>query len=118
MPRTRKESPTAATPEDESGILPAKIDELKEAIDRVGDELSVLRDVLDEIRELLGWAINNPDRFCCTSPFVPLTSMPRDPLAPDFGERINRLSAKDLPQEEQVADSPSLKVPSGQRDLW
>ena len=117
MPRTRKESPTTGSLQDESGVFPEKIDELKEAIECVQQELSVLRDVLDEIRELLGWAMNNADRFSFTSPFVPLTSMPRDPLAPDFGERINRLSGKDLPEEATSNHAPPETL-SGQRELW
>ena len=117
MPRTRKESLTTGSLEDESSVLPEKIDELKGAIERVGDELSVLREVLDEVMELLGWAMNNSDRFHCTSPYVPLTSMPRDPLAPDFGERINRLSGKDLPEEANSNHAPPETL-SGQRELW
>src|SRR5438477_4105355 len=89
-PDTRDREAPAATEE---------IQALRSAVERLADEVKVLRQVLDEVRDDFAWALKNPDKFRCVPGIHPLTSMPKDPLARDFGERLNRLSAKDLPPE-------------------
>lgn len=75
-------------------------DTIAEALDRLSDELTVLRDVLDEIRSELQWANRNRDDGPWKPAPVHITSMPRDPTAPDWAERLNRFSAADLPGED------------------
>lgn len=75
-------------------------DSIADSLDRLREELAVVRQVLDEIREELEWANRNrgePD----STPMMPrrITSMPLDPCAPDWAERLNRFSAADLPIE-------------------
>ena len=74
----------------------------------------------DEIREDLQWAVRNgalpvelPDPFR-------LTSMPLDPTAEDFHERVNAVSAGDI---EQSIESTSIangeeSGPKDQRELF
>jgi hypothetical protein len=57
---------------------------------RLAEELRTLRDAIDEIREELQWANRNADDL----PGHPLhsfrlRSMPTDPAAPDWAERVN-----------------------------
>lgn len=66
--------------------------------------IEMLYQVLDEIREDFQWAVRN-DKFRHEGadewrPVTHITSMPKDPCAPDFGARINRFSAADLPSED------------------
>jgi signal transduction histidine kinase len=61
------------------------------------EEVGVLRDAIDELRELYQWALNN-GRQDVSHPFR-LTSMPVDPTASDWAERVNKVTAADLPQE-------------------
>lgn len=75
-------------------------DAVAEALDRLSDELTVLRDVLDEIRSELQWANRNREDGPWKPAPVHITSMPRDPTAPDWAERLNRFSAADLPGED------------------
>jgi hypothetical protein len=75
-------------------------DSIVAALDRLREELTVVRQVLDEIREEMEWANRNP-RESDQLPMMPrrITSMPLDPCAPDWAERVNRYSAADLPVE-------------------
>ena len=67
------------------------------SLDQLRHELTVLRMVLDEIRDQLEEA--NQDRDDDSA--MPIhsrrvTSMPRDPCAPDWSERLNQFSATDV----------------------
>jgi hypothetical protein len=111
----RSARPPAAPPtgNDDVRSLEAKVDALALAIERVADELRVIREVMDECREHFEWAVNN-DRLRCPPTVMHVTSLPKDPLAPDFGERINACTAADLP-----ADSPAAAAASSaQRNLF
>jgi len=76
--------------------LPALTDE----IILLRQEVEVLRNVLDELRENVVWGIRNgilpsPDLF---KP-LHVTSLPLDSCADDFHERVNAVSRDDLPDE-------------------
>lgn len=60
------------------------------------DELGSIREALDGIRDDIEWWIKNHRREQWV-PMQPITSMPIDPLATDWSDRLNKLSAADLP---------------------
>lgn len=64
------------------------LERLTAAVDRLADEVRVVRDVLDEIREDLGWVTRNGVPL---HPIVhtQLLRMARDPLVPDANERLD-----------------------------
>ena len=82
-------------------------DSIAAALDRLREELTVVRQVLDEIREELEWANQNrgeTDHFATTPRTV--TSLPLDPAAPHSAEQVNHFSATDVPAE---LHDPNLK---------
>jgi hypothetical protein len=100
----------------ESDILQRLVD----AVDRLANEVQVMRQVIDEIRDDFAWGLNNdafrqaPRR---TVPPMVLKSMPLDPRAPDFGRRINQYrqeaetpdaDEEDLPEEPRNSQSGQL----------
>ena len=87
-------------------------EELIDAVNALKDEVRVLRQAVDEFREQVQYAIQNLIELPEALPHArPLTSMPADPAAPDFAERVNRLTPDDLPMDEPVSTSPSEPVP-------
>jgi len=71
---------------------------LAAALDRLREELAVVREILDEIRDELKWANRNQgDTDRCPTMPLRITSMPLDPAALDW--EINRFTAADLPVE-------------------
>lgn len=60
------------------------------------DELSAIREALDGIRDDVAWWLRN-HRQEQWLPVQPITSMPLDPLAQDWAERLNKVTAADLP---------------------
>jgi hypothetical protein len=110
----RKKEDRAVGPPEETAEL---VRRLTDAVEEVAGELKVLRTALDEIRDDLGWAISN-DRFRPETQPVPLTSMPRNPLAPDWSERLNRFGPGDLPDDETPDQHCQQKNPSKQAGLW
>lgn len=75
-------------------------DSIAAALDRLREELAVVRQVLDEIREELEWSNRNPpDREFGAATYRRITSFPLDPCAPDWAESVNQYSAADLPAE-------------------
>lgn len=88
-----------------------------EALERIAEELGAIGETMDRIRDDLGWALNN-EAFRSPPPLCPLTSMPKDPLADDFGERLNAVSPDDVPADVQDADASSPTSPTRQGELW
>ena len=105
MPKRTEELPT-----DE------KLQCLIEAVERVGEELNCLYRVLDQIRDDFGWALNN-DRFRTIPEAAIVTSLPRDPLAPDWNERMNRITPRER-AEMAAAIAAEAKPNETQRDFW
>jgi hypothetical protein len=87
----------------------AEIDRLAAAVERLAEEVRVLRDALDDFGADFRWAARN-DKL--GGPMFVLTSMPSDPAAPDWAERLNRLTASDVPAH----NSPVQ--PRRQAALW
>ncbi len=63
------------------------IERLTDAVNHLADELRVVRDVLDEVRDDFGWLTRNgiPGQ---RNVHTQLLQMARDPLAPDANERL------------------------------
>jgi hypothetical protein len=78
------------------------LERLVETVERLEGELRFIRETLDRIQDDFAWNLNNDparqDSWLPASPPLQITSLPRDPLAPDFGERINKVT-----QDEQEA---------------
>ena len=77
---------------------PGEFDEsLVVSLDQLRHELTVLRMVLDDIRDQVEEANqNHDDGASMPNHFRRVTSMPRDPCAPDWSERLNQFSAADV----------------------
>jgi hypothetical protein len=67
---------------------------LIESIDSLQQEIRVLRDAVDELRIELQYVVRNPQEVGDIDPIERLrvTSLPLDPAASDFGERVNAVS--------------------------
>jgi len=96
-------------------------DELISAVHELRDELRVVRQVIDELREVVDYLSRNPvdDRWRMTGN-LPVSSMPADPCADDFGDRLNAVPSEQreaMRQELSGAISHSATAES-QRDLF
>jgi hypothetical protein len=78
------------------------IQRIADAVEKLAGEVEVLRGIVDRLQDDFAWALNN-DAFGRgelhrdPGPPMHITSMPRDPLAPDWHERVNRFRPEDLP---------------------
>lgn len=113
LPMARKKSSPSLINRAEAD---AQRESLIEAVECVAGQLQILRETIDEIREDFQWAIRN-DRLRCPRHVVHVTSMALDPLAEDFGARLNRLNPENLHPEQQFSRPPSGEL-SQQRELW
>ena len=81
-----------------------------DVIATLGEEIRILRQVLDEIREELSWANNNaqdlPNATGATSAYRRITSMSADPTARDF--QVNSVDAATVSRlrEEATQEAP------------
>jgi hypothetical protein len=97
------------------------LERIAEAVEKLADEIEALRKIIDRLQDDFAWALNNDSLRCgrshCES-VIPMhiTSMPRDPLAPDWPERINRFRPENLPDLDDDEDGVELKAV--QRDLF
>ena len=115
MPRSKHAPVVSATSTD---LTHEEIAALTAAVEQLRQQVEVLTDVLDQVRDDLNWAINNCEEFRSSPSYIMhITSMPADPLAEDFGERVNRFSARDLPPELQASPRPPAE-PVQQGDLF
>lgn len=105
MPRTDKSASVPRT-----AASADQVERLIEAVEDAAAQLRVLRDVLDEVREDFQYAVRN-GKFQSPPAVFHLTSMPVDPLAPDFGARLNCVKPEDLPKSEQPVEPPSPEPP-------
>ncbi len=75
-------------------------DLIADVLERLREELSVVRQRLDEIQDELEWAIQNygvTEHVTATPRRI--TSLPLDPCSPHRAEQVNRVSAAELPAE-------------------
>ena len=126
LPLAKKASvpaPTSARPENIDG---ERIERLIDAVEAVADQIEVLRNVIDEIRDEFQWAVRN---HRLAPHVVHVTSMAKDPCDPRWAEKLNRLTPADLqgddlseaPEEaeDEEAPRPTAAPKSGQqKSLW
>jgi hypothetical protein len=103
MPRSKPAPPSATEPASSD-----QVERLIEVMEDVAAQLQVLRVVLDEIRTDFQWAVQN-DKFRSRPAVFHLKRMPADPLASDFGERLQRSTPDDQPPV--PAPPPEAKSP-------
>jgi hypothetical protein len=95
---------------------------IADAVEKLAGEVEVLRGVIDRLQDDLAWALNN-DAFAGNNrhrepcPPMHITSMPRDPLASDWHERLNRFRPEDLPDLDDDDDGAE-RTEAVQRDLF
>lgn len=86
--------------EEQAASLQDHLDHAVEVMRENTEEVGVLRDAIDELRELYQWTLNNarPDT---PAPFH-LTSLPLDPLAPDWSARLNCASGNTIHVDSRI----------------
>lgn len=96
--------------------LPATehMDRLVSAFETIAEEIKAIRQSVDKLQDDFAWAFDNQVFSREPPPVTPLTSMPLDPLAKDFGARLNRHAATDPPSAEQEALTNSHRVSQGE----
>jgi hypothetical protein len=80
------------------------LERIVDTVDKLAKEVESLCSVIHGVEEDVASALDNakPPRSKAQgeSAFpMHITSMPRDPLAPDFGKRLNRFRPEDLPSD-------------------
>jgi hypothetical protein len=106
--------PAAPTDADDSldRDLSDKLTDLTDAVERLANQIGLLRQVLDEFRDDFGWALNN-DRFRSTPEH---TIAAHAPLAQDPDDHLDLPAPADEPVEEPATpDGNSLPQ---QQELW
>jgi len=92
-----------AAPAPREGITDDRIQELQERMQRLQETMDVLIGSIDEFREDLVHTLRNlPDQI---PPPVHIHSLPPDPTAPDFGERINGIPVEVMARLREEAAS-------------
>ena len=93
MPRAARPSAQRDRP-----TLEECLERLARAMERLEGEMRSVGESLDRLQDDFAWSLNNDprrrDSWLPAAPIMHLTSMPRDPLAPDFGRRINKVEPK------------------------
>ena len=91
-----------------------------EVIASLGEEIRILRQVLDEIREELSWAINNaqdlPDSIGAMSAYRRIASMSADPTARDF--QVNTVDVATVSKLREEATQEASPRASTQASLF
>jgi hypothetical protein len=77
------------TTQNSAEISPETLADVLAELQRIREELRVAWEAIDELRECLDHALRNPPEE--PQPRLHITSLALDPLAEDFGERINSL---------------------------
>ncbi len=89
-----------------------RFEHITEVVRENTEEIGVLRDAIDDEREVIEWAAHND------KPIVLLSSMAADPAASDFAAILNRLRPEDLPPAEpQPQEQAPAKNQSAQQKL-
>ena len=99
-------------------------EELIPTIDALRAEIRVLREAIDALRDEVQYLVRNPDipAWRPAPDRLQLTSIPLDPAAPDFGQRVNAVPAEQVDALRAGATGPAQE-PRGtdeaaQRELF
>ncbi len=92
--------------EEQLASIHDRLEHVAEVVREAVEELGVLSDIEDEKREEIQWAVRNYR-------LLQLTSMPLDPAASDWAERVNKFTPEDVPAE---PDRPTTARYQG--SLW
>ncbi|HRX78738.1 MAG TPA: hypothetical protein P5307_06725 [Pirellulaceae bacterium] len=77
-----------------------------ECIDRLREEVQVLHNVVDELREELQYLVRNPgERNAETVERLHVTSLPLDPAADDFPQRVNAVPESTVAELRATAET-------------
>lgn len=99
--------------EEQVASLQDHLDHAVEVMRENTEEVGVLRDAIDELRDLYQWTLNNA-RPNTPTPFQ-LSSMPVDPTADDWSARLNGVSRNIFGAYERRASEPAAtRVPSAE----
>ena len=93
--------------EEQLASIHDRLEHIGEVVREAVEELGVIRDIEDEKREDIQWAVRNQ------RPVFQLTSMRADPADPDWAQHLNKLTPADLPDE---PDRPTKARYQG--NLW
>jgi len=97
--------------------------QLIESVDRLRQEVELLRLVVDELREELQYIVRNPGEYRVpeTIERLRVTSLPLDPAADDFDQRVNAVPEETITNFRTAAETAQEEKPSpttGQRGLF
>ena len=109
----------SASPQQTNATTP---DPLAESVDRLTEELQVIRNVLDDLRTELQYLVRNPGEYRTAEPIerFRVTSLPLDAAAEDFEERVNAVPEETVAELRTEAEATQKKKPgpASQRGLF
>ncbi|MBI2806031.1 MAG: hypothetical protein HYX68_13710 [Planctomycetes bacterium] len=84
------------------------LDQLTSTVDTLSQEVRVLREAIDELRELLEWAMQNREAAAGHHPLSPAAGVPREAVDKEEDENINRTKPDRQPaDDEEEASTPA-----------
>ena len=93
---------------DRNGLDRNGLDELTSTVPILAQEVRVLREAIDELRELLDWTMRNREAPASNDhPRVSVANVPGDLVSDDVGEKTNPTPADHISHEEE----PSAAAP-------
>lgn len=85
------------------------LDQLTSTVDTLSREVRVQREAIDELRELMEWAMQNREVAAGDHPSFPAAGIPREAVDKEGDEKINR--TKPAPRPDEVEEEPSTAAP-------
>jgi hypothetical protein len=106
--------------EEQLASIHDRLEHVAEVVREAVEEIGVLRDAIDDEREVIEWAAHNG------KPIFQVTSFPADPAAEDWVARLNTLTPSDLPidagapqtQPFPAEQTSAVRRPTEQKSLW
>jgi hypothetical protein len=101
--------------EEQLASIHDRLEHVAEVVREAVEEIGVLRDAIDDEREVIAWAAHN------NKPIFHLTSFPTDPIAEDWAARVNTLTPQDLAAQPATSKSepkPLASPTDKQMNLW
>ena len=96
------------TEKPESPATNQVVEDLVSCVSELVDQVAILREAIDDLREEFAWAVQNGRVPQQLSPPFLLKSMPKDPTAPDWAARLNQATAD--PQTPEVTEQDEESV--------